>query len=218
MENWASKAFFDKESIKKSMSRLKDNDDSKTTEFLPGSDIMLIKGSCADQKVDAIVNAANNRLWAGGGICGVIFDKAGRQELTTACKKYNTPLKDGEAVITPAFHMKNAKAIIHAVGPNFATKPAAFTELFDAYYNSLMILKENGYHSISFPLISAGIYGGSLDNPAAESTKQCCKAYDKFTEEYPLYYVNVKLCAFSEREMIEARKVFNEFIKEVRIH
>ena len=33
----------------------------------------LIQGSCADQNVDAVVNAANRNLSAGGGICGVIF-------------------------------------------------------------------------------------------------------------------------------------------------
>lgn len=63
----------------------------------------LIHGSCADQLVDVVVNAANDGLWAGGGICGVIFKKAGMLELTAACKKYPTPLKDGQAVITPSF-------------------------------------------------------------------------------------------------------------------
>ena len=82
------------------------------------SKIELINGSCADQKVDIVVNATNSGLWAGGGICGVIFNKAGITELTTACSKYKTPLKDGSAVITPAFNMTNAKASIHAVGPN----------------------------------------------------------------------------------------------------
>ena len=81
------------------------------------SRIQLLNASCADQTVDAVVNAANSGLWAGGGICGVIFSKAG-YELETACKKHKTPLSDGDAVITPAFNMKNAKAIIHAVGEN----------------------------------------------------------------------------------------------------
>lgn len=131
------------------------------------SKIELINGSCADQKVDIVVNATNSGLWAGGGICGVIFNKAGITELTTACSKYKTPVKDGSAVITPAFNMTNAKAIIHAVGPNFAVIPKAFKELFDAYYNSLKVMMDNDYHSISFPLISSGIFGGSLSNPVA---------------------------------------------------
>lgn len=170
----------------------------------------LINASCADQTVDAIVNAANGGLWAGGGICGVIFRKAGTEELTKACSKYKTPLEDGEAVITPAFNMTNAKAIIHAVGPNFAVTPTAFDKLFDAYYNSLMVLMDNGYHSISFPLISSGIFGGSLDNPAAESTKQCLRAYKKFTVDYPEYDVEVKLCAFTPSEMKEAKQVYED--------
>lgn len=176
------------------------------------SNIVLINASCADQTVDAVVNAANDGLWAGGGICGVIFQKAGMAALTAACSKYNTPLKDGSAVITPAFRMKNAKYIIHAVGPNFSVKPNAFKELFDAYYNSLCVLKENDLHSISFPLISSGIFGGSLSNPTAESTKQCCRAYNKFVSDYPDYEIDVMLCAFSQREMKNAQAVFNSMI------
>ena len=172
------------------------------------SDINLINASCADQEVDVVVNAANSGLWAGGGICGVIFRKAGEQELTDACSKNKTPLHDGEAVITPAINMKNAKAIIHAVGPNFDVTPKAFKELFDAYYNSLVVMKANGYHSISFPLISSGIFGGNLDNPAAESTKQCLRAYKKFISDFPDYDIDVKLCAFTASEMKEATKEY----------
>lgn len=175
------------------------------------SKIELLNASCAEQTVDAVVNAANSGLWAGGGICGVIFAKAGSAELAKACSWYKTPLKDGEAVITPAFQMKNAKYIIHAVGPNFAVTPNAFKELFDAYYNSLRVLMDNNLQSISFPLISSGIFGGSLANPAAESTKQCCRAYKKFTEDFPDYRIDVKLCAFSHKEMTEAKQVFDSF-------
>ncbi len=172
------------------------------------SKIELLHASCADQTVDVIVNAANGGLWAGGGICGVIFRKAGMAELTEACGKYKTPLKDGSAVITPAFQLKNAKAIIHAVGPNFAHTPNAFSALFDAYYNSLAVLRENGYHSISFSLISSGIFGGDLADPAGESAKQCLRAYRQFVADYPDYDVDVKLCAFSGEQMASAQKQF----------
>lgn len=171
----------------------------------------MLNASCADQVVDAVVNAANSGLWQGGGICGVIFGKAGSYELAAACSKYKTPLNDGDAVITPAFKMTNAKAIIHAVGPDFGRTPDVFIELFEAYYNSLVVLKENGLHSISFPLISAGIFGGNLPKPAAESTKQCLRAYKKFTEDYPEYDVDVKLCAYSFHELADAKAVCDEF-------
>lgn len=172
--------------------------------------IKLINASCADQTADVVVNAANSGLWAGGGICGVIFKKAGLQQLTQACSKYNTPLKDGSAVITPAFNMTNFKAIIHAVGPDFSSTPKAFKELFDAYYNSLKVMMDNGYHSISFPLISSGIFGGSLADPVGESTKQCCRAYLKFINDYPNYDIQVLLCAYSSSEIASAQ---NEYIK-----
>lgn len=175
--------------------------------------IELLNASCADQTVDAVVNAANRGLWAGSGICGVLFKKAGLKELTKACSEYNTPLNDGDAVITPAFNMKNAKYIIHAVGPDFSNTPTAFEELFDAYYNSLRVLKENGLHSISFPLISSGIFGGNLPDPVGESTRQCCRAYNKFIADYPEYEVEVKLCAFTQSEMISAQNEFKKFIK-----
>lgn len=173
------------------------------------SKIELINASCANQHVDVVVNAANDGLWEGGGICGVIFKKAGSSELTAACRKYKTPLRDGDAVITPAFNMKNAKAIIHAVGPNFAKKPKAFKELYYAYYNSLCTLMDNGYHSIAFPLISSGIFGGKLKDPVAESTKQCLRAYACFTEDYPDYEIDVKLCAYTDKEMRKAQAEFN---------
>lgn len=165
------------------------------------SSIKIIHGSCADQDVDAIVNAANRYLISGGGICGVIYQKAGYEELNEACKNYKTPLNDGDAVITPAFNLNNAKYIIHSVGPDFGRTPDAIDKLFDAYYNSLKVLKENNLHSISFPLISSGIFGGSIENPAVLSAEQCIKAYNVFKEENKAYEINVLLCAYTEIEI-----------------
>ena len=169
----------------------------------------LVHGSCADQTTDVVVNAANRYLAAGGGICGVIFNKAGYRELEAACDKHKTPLKDGDAVITPAFGLTNAQAIVHAVGPNFAATPDAFDELVAAYYNSLVVMMENGYHSISFPLISSGIFGGRLKDPAGESTKCCLNATKQFVAEYPDYDAEVLLCAFGSGEYASALDVFD---------
>lgn len=163
--------------------------------------------SCVAQNVDVIVNAANRNLISGGWICGTIYKKAGYSNLNEVCRKIKTPLKDGDAVLTPAFDIKNAKYIIHAVGPNFSYTPNAFNELFDAYYNSLLLVKNNKLHSIAFPLISAGIYGGHLENPAAVSTKQCIMAYNKFVENFPDYNIHVILCAYTKEEFDSANKI-----------
>jgi O-acetyl-ADP-ribose deacetylase (regulator of RNase III) len=146
----------------------------------------------------------------GGGICGVIFGKAGSKELAAECSKYKTPLKDGEAVITSACKLKNAKAIIHAVGPDFGSTPNSFKELYEAYYNSLVVMMKNGYHSISFPLISSGIFGGDLQNPAGESAKQCYRAYKKFGNDFADYKFDLFLCAFTASEYTAAKKEFDK--------
>ncbi len=176
------------------------------------SSIILLNESCVDQNVDAIVNAANNKLAPGGGVCGEIFKRANIIDLVVECSYIKRPLPDGSAVITPACQIKNAKYIIHAVGPDFSETPAAFDKLFEAYYNSLCVLKEYLLHSISFPLISSGIYGGDLENPVAESVKQCVLAYKKFTSDYPDYQIDVKVCAYSPESMKEAKPIFDSMI------
>ena len=181
------------------------------------SEFKMIHGSCADQNADIVVNAANRGLRHGSGICGVIFDKAGARELEAACTKIKTPLNDGDAVLTPAFNMSNAKAIIHAVGPNFGITPNAFDELFNAYYNSLLVMKENGYHSISFPLISSSIFGGNLEDAPGESAKQCALAYKKFTEENPDYDITVMLCGYGLGEFVSASKAVHLLLPEVEM-
>ena len=67
------------------------------------------------------------------------------------------------------------------------------------------MMMENNYHSISFPLISVGIFRGKLPNPVGESTKQCCRAFDNFVKNYPEYKVYVYLCAFTDEEYTEAK-------------
>ena len=166
------------------------------------SSFKIIKDSCLNQNVDAIVNAANGYMNHGGGVAKAILDKAGK-ELDEACQKYKLPVRDGSVIVTPAFNIKNAKIIIHAVGPNLGITNDAFGELCDAYYNSLVELKNLSYHSIAFPLISSGIFGGNLDNAVALSTKYCIKAYNRFLNDFD-YDIDVLLCAYSDDEYTSA--------------
>lgn len=172
------------------------------------STFKIINASAIEQEVDAIVNAANRYLLSGGGICGAIFKKAGYKELRIECDKVKTPLKDGDAAITSSCNITNANYIIHAVGPNFNETPDAFDKLYNAYYNSLLLLKKYNLHSVSFPLISSGIFGSSLDNPIYESTKWAIKAYKDFTKNNIDYDINMLLCTYKTSEYKDALKVY----------
>lgn len=178
------------------------------------SKLNLINDSSVTQEVDAIVNAANKYLLGGHGVCGAIYKMAGYDELTQYCSQIKTPLQDGEAVITPSFNIPNCNYIIHAVGPNFHITPDAFNELLNAYYNSLQVLKDNELHSISFPLISSGIFGGNLPNPVSLSTTKCIEAYNLFKENNPDYDIDVLLCAFTEKEYLSSLEVYNNLYSE----
>ncbi len=122
----------------------------------------IVRNDITRMRVDAIVNAANEQLAQGGGVCGAIFAAAGAKELTRACDEIGF-CNTGAAVITPGFALA-AKYIIHTVGPVWRGGNAGETELLAACYDhSLALATAHGIKSIAFPLISAGIYGVPKD-------------------------------------------------------
>ncbi len=111
--------------------------------------------------VDAIVNAANERLAMGGGVCGAIFRRAGEAALAAACAPL-APCPTGEARITPGFALK-ARHVIHAVGPVWhGGERGEAALLAGCYRSSLALLRQAGGGSIAFPAISTGIFGYPL--------------------------------------------------------
>lgn len=160
------------------------DDDKEDDEESPGSIIEIRKVGITKLSTDAIVNAANDGLWKGGGVCGAIFREAGSAELTKACNAIGG-CKTGNAVITPGFKLP-AKYIIHAVGPVWhggnQNEPKL---LYSAYKQSLLVAKENGCHSIGFPLISAGIFGYPKDQ-AWRKAIQACQDFIKDNQDYEM--------------------------------
>ena len=148
------------------------------------SSIEIEQIDITELKVDAIVNAANRQLSAGGGVCGAIFRKAGHFELADACSEIGG-CETGDAVITPGFDLK-AKFIIHAVGPVWHGGDDGEVELlYSAYKSSLVLAKENDCRSIAFPLISSGIYGYPK-NQAWQIAIQACSDFIKDNSDYQI--------------------------------
>jgi O-acetyl-ADP-ribose deacetylase len=136
--------------------------------------LSVLQGDLTKVEADAIVNAANSVLLAGGGVCGAIFRAAGVDELTAACRAIGE-CPTGSAVITPAFGIKSAKHIIHAVGPIYARHDPAEARrlLASAYAASIRLAAENGCASIAFPSISTGRYGYPLGEACRTAVEVC---------------------------------------------
>ena len=148
------------------------------------SSITIQKISITELDTDAIVNAANSSLLMGGGVCGAIFRAAGAIKLQAACAKIGR-CKTGNAVITPGFNLK-ARHVIHAVGPVWhGGNKGEPEDLYNAYKSSLTLAKDNGLHSIAFPLISAGIYGYPQDQ-AWERALNACSDFIKADTDYEI--------------------------------
>ena len=162
--------------------------------------VEVVQGDITTIEADAIVNAANSALKAGGGVCGAIFRAAGAEALTRACDAIgNCPT--GEAVITPAFGIKTARHIIHAVGPVYsAYSPEKARDLLrSAYGAAIRLAAAQGCRSIAFPAISTGIYGYPLD-------EACREAVDVCRTEGAAHGLAIKLVAFDAQTAAELRK------------
>jgi len=122
----------------------------------------LLDGDITEMQTDAIVNAANARLILGGGVAGAIKRKGG-PEIQAECSKIGRTFVGG-AVITTAGNLK-AKHVIHAVGPRMGEGNEE-QKLKNATLSSLKLADENNLTSISFPAISAGIFGFPIESCA----------------------------------------------------
>lgn len=174
--------------------------------------VNLIKGDITTLNVEAIVNAANNKLRMGDGVCGAIFAKANGDDnrLSTYCNNIKLVLAKssdddktvrchtGNATITPAFNLKiinpSINYIVHAVGPIY--KDGSYNEdmlLEMAYVSSVKQAVSCGIKSIAFPFISSGIYGYPIEQ-CAKIAMNTLKTLDQN------HNIDITMCAFSDKD------------------
>lgn len=168
----------------------------KKVEINTGKKLVLVQGDITEEKVDAIVNAANSYLQHGGGVAAAIVRKGGYEIQEESNHIGYVPV--GEAAITGAGRLP-AKYVIHAVGPRWGEGDED-TKLKNAVLNSLKLAAQKNLKKISLPAISAGIFGFPKD--------RCARIILKTVKEYLAAHPEsslkeVRICLF-DKPTVEA--------------
>lgn len=161
----------------------------------------LFDGDITEMDTEAIVNAANTRLILGGGVAGAIRKKGG-PKIQEQCSKIGGTFVGG-AVITAGGDLK-AKYVIHAVGPQMG-EGNEDEKLKNATLTALKLADENNIKSISFPAISAGIFGFPIE--------RCAKIMLQTSIEYLKGQTNIEkvvFCLFGQ----DSYEVFEKQLKQ----
>ena len=127
--------------------------------------IELVLGDITEQKVDAIVNAANPGLLGGGGVDGAIH-RAGGPSILQECRLLGG-CDPGEVKATSGGALP-ARHVLHAVGPIWRGGGAGESELLaSCHQRAIELADELGCSSVAFPAISTGAYGYPVELAAA---------------------------------------------------
>ena len=164
------------------------------------SKISVLVGGITQQKVDAVVNAANRELTGGSGVNGAIH-KAGGPEINRFCQKlretkYPNGLPVGQSAITPGGKLP-AKWIIHTVGPMYGQHDGKEAEMLTSCYRTaLELAQSHKLESIAFPAISTGVYG----YPPEEAARVASQAVRGTLQSLKSIH-EIRFVFFSEREL-----------------
>jgi len=142
--------------------------------------LTFVVGDLTAQPVDVIVNAANEALAPGAGVCGAIR-RAGGDEIFDECAHLGG-CATGDAKATGAGRLP-ARYVIHAVGPVWRGGGAGEEELLaSAYRRSLEVAEELGCRTVAFPALSTGVYGYPVEQAAPVAVAAVRELEDRFDE------------------------------------
>ncbi|MCW2766756.1 MAG: RNase inhibitor [Nocardioides sp.] len=147
-------------------------------------EITVVEGDITAHDVDAVVNAANNRMRGGGGVDGAIHAAGGPAILADCRRRFPDGLATGDAGWTTAGDLPS-RWVIHVVGPNRAAGQTDRSLLTSCYARALEVADELGARSVAFPLVSAGVYGWPKDDSIAAAI-EVFRAADSQVEEVRL--------------------------------
>lgn len=166
----------------------------------------IVKGDITQERVDAIVNAANEHLAHGGGVAAAIVREGGsiiQQESNQWVRKHGT-VSHSQPAYTSAGNLP-CRFVIHAVGPRWGEGDED-EKLFNAVKGSLQLADKLQLKSLAFPAISTGIFGFPVER-AAGVLFRAFKSY--FIEFNDSGVTNVRLTLYDQPTLDSFLQVFN---------
>ena len=132
-----------------------------------GQRLQIVQGDLTQERVDAIVNAANEFLQHGGGVAAAIVRRGGAQiqAESDAWVQEHGPVRHDAPAYTRAGNLP-CRYVIHAVGPVWGEGEEE-AKLASAVAGSLGLADRLKLRSIAFPAISTGIFGFPKEAAAA---------------------------------------------------
>lgn len=126
------------------------------------TELEVLDGDITALEVDAIANAANNRLWMGGGVAGAI-KRAGGEEIEREAVQQG-PIEVGEAVATSAGRLP-ARWVVHGavMGQDLQTNAELILRTTES---CLRVADELGAESLALPAFGTGVGGFPLEDCA----------------------------------------------------
>lgn len=182
-----------------------------TNRYTGGQILEIVQGDITQEKVGAIVNAANAQLMHGGGIAGVIASKGGPRIIAESKEwiQNHGPVQHDSPAYTTGGDL-SCKYVIHAVGPIWGSGDED-KKLTAAVIGSLRCASNLELSSIAFPAISTGIFGF----PKARAAGIFYKAIQIFFAENPDVTVNlVRIILFDRPTLNAFVEVFKRDIKQ----
>lgn len=168
--------------------------------------LKVVQGDLTSQRVDAIVNAANENLQHGGGVAAAIVRAGGAviQQESNAWVSEHGPVGKGLAAMTTAGSLP-ARYVIHVVGPRYQSGQNNSGMLRQAVNAALDAAALSGCKSVALPAISAGIFG----YPLTEACEVIVAACREWLDRRPGLLSEVRLVGYDEDAAAHFRRALN---------
>jgi O-acetyl-ADP-ribose deacetylase len=163
-----------------------------------GQRVQVVQGDLTEERVDAIVNAANAGLMHGGGVAGAIARRGGSQiqEESEAWVREHGPVNHAEPAYTSGGRL-NCRYVIHAVGPVWG-EGEEDAKLAVTVSGALRRADSLGVRSIAFPAISTGIFGF----PKGRAARLIWEAIRDYFKQNPGSVIELVRLTLFDQEMV----------------